>query len=443
MNMIAAINRSAFIAVLLTTFCTLAPAADEGARLVRPDGWTESATTFNREGLKVLFMGRRADRTGQMSTLVVSHIAQLTSAKDVKDYLGGYLDSFAKRDPYLFLQANLEKLSVAGRCVVYVKVLGRNLHPRKEDFHTYIFMTEAGIYSVQFTTEGEDHLDVKGFLKESLTITAKEAAFDEDVARVYADALPELKAEELKQLNQFNRQISQANVTNQPPDFLAAALGIATFGVIETKAYRGTNTFEAKLNVDSRSASGAKQIPLTIQNSGPKTRTEARLTDFGTFPDSAKSEFRRMSLERVVTILDPTTKRLQILLPDAEAYLDIQAPSLLIEMIDRRLSLVPLGTEVWLGHSCEKTQFTESGRTNPPTQAVMVAWNRLDLDRFPVRIEITRPGNAMVLTADFVQFRNGAAAVFEVPPGFTRYATSGEIVKAMTRKDRERSAGTK
>jgi hypothetical protein len=73
----------------------------------------------------------------------------------------------------------------------------------------------------------------------------------------------------------------------------------------------------------------------------------------------------------------------------------------------------------------------------------MVAWNRLDLDRFPVRIEITRPGNAMVLTADFVQFRNGAAAVFEVPPGFTRYATSGEIVKAMTRKDRERSAGTK
>jgi hypothetical protein len=180
-------------------------------------------------------------------------------------------------------------------------------------------MTEAGIYSVQFTTEGEDHLDVKGFLKESLTITAKEAAFAEDVARVYADALPELKAEELKQLNQFNRQISQANVTNQPPDFLAAALGIATFGVIETKAYRGTNTFEAKLNVDSRSASGAKQIPLTIQNSGPKTRTEARLTDFGTFPDSAKSEFRRMSLERVVTILDPTTKRLQILLPDAEA----------------------------------------------------------------------------------------------------------------------------
>ena len=441
MNMIAAINRSAFIALLLTTFCTLAPAADEGPRLVRPDGWTESATTFNREGLKVLFMGTRADRTGHMSTLVVSHVAQLTSAKDVRDYLGGYLDSFAKRDPYLFLEANLEKLSLAGRCVVYVKVLGRNLHPRKEDSHTYIFMTEAGIYSVQFTTEGEDHLDIQGFLKESLTISAREAAFAEDVARVYADALPKIKAEELKQLSQSNWH-SQVSVTNQPPDFLAAARGMATFSVIETRAYQGTNTFETKLNVHLRTASGTQQIPLTIQKSGQKTRTEARLTDFGTFSDSAKSDLRRMSLERVVTILDPTTKRLQILLPDAEAYLDIHAPSELAEMIDSRLSLVPIGTEDWQGHSCEKTQFNESGRTNSPTQAVMVAWNRFDLDGFPVRIEITRPGTALVLTADCVQFRNEAAAVFEVPPGFTRYATSGEIVKAMKRKDRERSAGT-
>lgn len=390
MNFTAAFKWSAVLAVLAATFWALPCVAGEGATLIPPNGWTESAAPFSREGFKVLFFGRRTDRTGQMSTLVVSHVAQLTARKEVRDFFGGYLDSFAKRDPYLFLQTSVEKVSLDRRCAVYVKVSGRNLHPRKEDFQTYIFMTEAGIYNVQFTTEGEDRFNIEEFLKESLTISAKEAEFAEEIAGVFVEAIPKAKAEELKRLNQLKQQIAQPSTTNEPPDLLVPALGMATFSIIETSAYRGTNAFAAKVIVEVRTASAKQTMPLTIQKSGQKTRAEVQLTDFGTFPTSARSALQRLSLERLVTIFDLTTKRLQVLLPDADAYLEIQAPSLMVELMDRdKVYLVPLGIEDWQGHSCEKVQYNETGRTNRPAQPAMVAWTRLDLDKFPVRIEIT------------------------------------------------------
>jgi hypothetical protein len=73
----------------------------------------------------------------------------------------------------------------------------------------------------------------------------------------------------------------------------------------------------------------------------------------------------------------------------------------------------------------------------------MVAWNRPDLDKFPIKIAVTRSSDATVLTTDSVDFRNGVSTGFEVPAGFVRYATSAEVIKAMERKHRAHPAEPK
>jgi len=446
MNFVVTLQRMAVVAMLAAILRTPLCGAEEGATVTPPQGWTVSVVPTTPKGLELLFTGKRADRTGQMSTLVVSHSLKEIGRQDARDYLGDYLDTFAKRDPYLFLQASLEKLHLGGRCAVYIKVLGRNLHPRKEDSHTYVFMTEAGIFNVQFTAEGDDQFNIEDFMKESFSLSAKEAEFAGELADVFVETLPKIKVGERKRLEQLNRELAEPSITNQPPDFISAALGVAAFGLLETSAYLGTNAFEAKVMVDVCAASGARRtMPLTVQKSGQKTRTEARLVDFGMLPASVKAELQRLSLERLVAIFDSTTERLQIILPDADAYLEIQAPFALSEAVDNstRLSLVPLTTEEWQGHLCEKVQFSERGRTNLPVRATMVAWNRPDLDKFPIKIAVTRSSDATVLTTDSVDFRNGVSTGFEVPAGFVRYATSAEVIKAMERKHRAHPAEPK
>src|SRR6266436_3944423 len=77
----AAFKWSAVLAVLAATFHALPCVGGEGATSIPPKGWTERPAPSNREGLKFLFLGRRTDRTGQLSTLVVSHVPQLTARK--------------------------------------------------------------------------------------------------------------------------------------------------------------------------------------------------------------------------------------------------------------------------------------------------------------------------------------------------------------------------
>lgn len=373
MNFIAVFKWSTMLAVLAAAVCAPPRATGEEAVLSRPDGWTESPAPPSREGVRFLFLGRRTDHSGHVSTLLIWHAAQATNRKYVRDFFSGYLFSLATRDPRLLMQARLEKVIVAGRCAAYVKVLGRNLHPRKDDSHMYVFMTEAGIYNVQFTTEGEDQFDIEEFLRKSLTISAKEAEFAEEMVGSLVETLPQIKAEELKRLDQFNRQSAQPSITNQPPNFLPPAIEMATFAILETTVYRGTNAFEAKIVVNVRISSGESQtIPLTIQKSGQKMRMEARFTDFGTCPASVKSDLQRLSLERLVTILDLMTKRLQILLPDADAYLEVQAPSALASMMgSNRLYSVPLGTEDWQGNLCEKFSSTKPAEQTLPRKPRM------------------------------------------------------------------------
>jgi hypothetical protein len=180
---------------LLIAFHALNCFAGEGAKFTAPEGWFKTVFAIKKDGIDVLFTGRRTNEDGTVSLLMVSHSPELRERNGVRDYIGAYLDSFWNRDPQMFMAQTLTNCEVGGRQVFHIEMPGSKLRPKRENMHTYILMTEAGIYTVVYATAGEVEFELEGFLKKCLPIAAKEASFAKELSEYWIIALPKAKAQ--------------------------------------------------------------------------------------------------------------------------------------------------------------------------------------------------------------------------------------------------------
>jgi len=222
-------------------------------------------------------------------------------------------------------------------------------------------------------------------------------------------------------------------------DVLALAEMTSVFNLMVKDAYAGTNGFSARIIVSLGSVGQTPiGLPLTVRQSGSKLAAEYRFTDFGRFADQARQALRKLSVDEQVVVLDTKDKRIDILFPGIKGYIEMQSPpslTHLIEEMQRNMERVVVGNEVWQEHTCEKVNLIDPGHTNVTASV----WERIDLDHFPVKIELLKKDQPMTMCAESVELSRPSASIFEVPPGFTRYATYAEVTKAATRIAQEKA----
>lgn len=193
------IARRRWILVAIT-FILAGCSPESAENMVPPSGWTKETTEVPAKGIDVLFAGKRIERAGGESHLVVLHAPAMKTKQNARGTIGSFLDGFWKRDPKLFLAIKCSELEIAGRHALYLRISGDTLNPPQEaNWQTYFFMTEAGLYQVTYSSQSQVIFRPDELLAQSFVIGSKESDFARDVTTEYIKALPQIQAKALEE----------------------------------------------------------------------------------------------------------------------------------------------------------------------------------------------------------------------------------------------------
>jgi hypothetical protein len=159
-----------------------------------PTGWSPMSPNVQVAGLTPLFVGRREEGDGTVSTMSVAHAPSAKQRIGARDLIGAYLDSFWRVDTNLFMEQKLEALKLSGHTVLYDRAPSVKSAPSMGSTHTYFFMTEDGVYAVVYRTLSDRRFDISQLLENSLRLKCKDAAFAHELAQYWIDALARVQS---------------------------------------------------------------------------------------------------------------------------------------------------------------------------------------------------------------------------------------------------------
>lgn len=222
-------------------------------------------------------------------------------------------------------------------------------------------------------------------------------------------------------------------------DWIPATAGTLPFNLAFKKAYGETNGFTAKVQMTIVASNGvSRMLPMTLCQVGQQFRSEVRMTELPGASEARNNMLRNTGMDEVVAIYQGTPQKIFILFPKLRAYLEFPDQGALSKkmafMDSKQITLIPLGEEVFRGHTCRKVNISEPG-----DPATALAWKRPDLNGFPIKIEITRRTEVTSFEAVSVDISTPAASKFELPDGYTRYESAKELLEPATRYSRART----
>jgi hypothetical protein len=210
------------------------------------------------------------------------------------------------------------------------------------------------------------------------------------------------------------------------------------FNMAFRKTYINPTGFSAKLNVDILNPDGSRRhYPSSICQKGPLLRSDYHFAEWEILEANLRKGFKTLGCDEVATIFNLETNRITCLFPRLTAFIEMPAPDDFLDTVKQltrqRVPRLFQAHEVLNGHRCEK--FRISKLSDPE---LAFAWQRPDLDYFPVKIQITRKSD--VTTIEVVDFRllQPDPKQFEVPPGYVKYADADAVMKEGIRRARER-----
>ena len=180
-----------------------------------PTGWSRTSPNVQVAGLTPLFVGQREESDGTVSTMSVAHAPTAKQRNGARDLIGACLDSFWRVDTNLFNGQKLEALRLSGHTVLYDRAPSVESAPSMGSTHTYFLMTEDGVYAVVYRTLSDRRFDVSQLLENSLRIRCKDAAFADELAQYWIDALARVQSG--VRTNAPHSQIEQAAPPNGGP----------------------------------------------------------------------------------------------------------------------------------------------------------------------------------------------------------------------------------
>jgi len=182
--------------------------------------------------------------------------------------------------------------------------------------------------------------------------------------------------------------------------------------------------------------------PMTFSKLDDKVRVEVDLSQIKgksvTPADAAR--MKELGLDRVVSITRPDKKQMYIIYPGLRSYVSMALSKEDAEAATKpRLEATVLGKETLDGHSCVKNKVVV---TDPSGQKrEVLVWNATDLKEFPIQIQTTENGTAVVMRYSDVKFARPDAKLFDPPAGFAKFADLQEMMQSRALKTENPKAG--
>ena len=178
---------------------------------------------------------------------------------------------------------------------------------------------------------------------------------------------------------------------------------------------------------------GAPQmvLPLELAVSTNSLRWEFDIMKSWTMPPSVQASAKLMHLDKTVFLTNLKQKRLYMLYPGVQAFISLPIPNstfadLIVRTDQINIKREKLGRETIDGHDCIKERVIEQ-EPNCPTEEGLV-WSAVDLQNFPVKMELHTKGSVLKFDFHDVQLVKPAVSMFEIPTNYVAFTNSKILI---------------
>ena len=205
------------------------------------------------------------------------------------------------------------------------------------------------------------------------------------------------------------------------------------FGGAMDQLFGTHQTFSAALEFQTTDASTNSIImPGKLSLADGKSRFEMNLSEMQNtnMPAEATAMMKSMGMDTLISISRPDKKLVYIVYPGLSSYAEMPPSdkSASTDAADYKVETKELGREAVEGHNCVKNQVTVTEKDGTIHESTV--WNAADLQNFPVKIVTTEQGQLSTMLFKRIAFTPPAADTFEVPTGFTKYASVQSMMQA-------------
>ena len=216
------------------------------------------------------------------------------------------------------------------------------------------------------------------------------------------------------------------------------------FGGAMDQLFGTHQAFSAALEFQTTDASSNTIImPGKLSLAGGKSRFEMNLSEMQNtnMPAEATAMMKSMGMDTLISISRPDKKLAYLIYPGLSSYAEMPPSdkSASTDAADYKVETKELGRETVEGHSCIKNQVMVTDKDGTTHESTV--WNAADLQNFPVKIVTTEQGQLSTMLFKKISFAPPAADIFEVPTGFTKYASVQTMMQTEMMKKMGGGAG--
>jgi len=211
-----------------------------------------------------------------------------------------------------------------------------------------------------------------------------------------------------------------------------------------TKLFGDVKAFSAKAEMRALDPSGqpAIQVPMNFALLDNKVRMDIDLSQSKgpQAPPDQVALLKQMAMDRVVCIVTPDKKAMQLIFPSLGAYVETPLPEEEAIALDKDLKLhrTPLGKETIDGHPCVKNRVIMTDGKGQKAEAVV--WNATDMKDFPVQMQMNDKQTTVVMRYNEVHLGKPDAKQFDVPAGFTKHSDMQQLMIAIAQKQKQKGS---
>jgi hypothetical protein len=210
------------------------------------------------------------------------------------------------------------------------------------------------------------------------------------------------------------------------------------FNAALTKLFGTTTAFSARCDVRvlDKSQKEKMSMPMEFALLDGMVRAEIDMTKIkGQGMNAEQAEqIKQMGMERVISIIRPDKKTLNLLYPAMKSCVAMPLPKEDADAIEKetKLEKTVLGKETLDGHPCEKSKVVLTDINGKKSEALV--WTATDLKDFPIQIQTTEKAETVILRYSNIQTAKPDAKQFDVPAGYTSYDSMQAFMMGVMQK---------
>jgi hypothetical protein len=193
-------------------------------------------------------------------------------------------------------------------------------------------------------------------------------------------------------------------------------------------------TLEFKAEGGSSGKSTTMECPMAFLNG--MTRFEMDMTKMqgANIKPQAMAQMKRMGMDKIAVVSIPEKKITRTMYASMNAYVESALPDASTSSAsgtDYKISVTEIGSDTIDGHQCVKNKVVVTEPSGTSHESTV--WNAKDMDKFPLKIEMSDNGKQMSMMFKDVKLEKPDEALFNPPADAKKYDSMMDMMMSRAR----------